>query len=533
MGGRAIITNDQTNTWLNENTLTYVKSLGGVHNFTFLAGYTMQGGRFERARASAQGFTNDILTYENLGSGSTALVPFSEARESQLNSYLGRVNYDYAGKYLLTATVRADGASRFGAGNKYAAFPSASVAWRISQEPFLKNSPVLTDLKLRVSYGSSGNQELPSYQSLAILETQNANFNNTVAPEPGQAGWPIPLCGGNDLAVGRGRGRGPVEQPYQPDGGLLQQKTVDLLLRVPVPYYIGYSDAIQNLGSLRNRGVELGINSNNLTGAFKWSTNFNIAANRNKVLELGDRTEFGAGESSGHLQLPNSGVVRVGQPIGIFYGYQTNGIFQNQSEVDESAQKTAKPGDRRYVDQDGNGVLNALDRVILGQAQPKLFGGITNTFSYKGVELSIFIQGVSGNGIFNVNRFELESLTGVSNQSREVLDRWTPENPSTTIPRANAVGNAYVISSRQVEDGSYLRVKNINLSYTLPAALVGRIKLYSVKVYVSAQNWITFTNYSGYDPEVSRFGQNALSLGTDYGSYPANKMVLAGLNISL
>ena len=534
LGGRGIITNDQSNTWLNENTLTYLKSLGGVHHFTFLAGYTMQGFRFERARASAQGFANDILTYENIGSASTALVPLSEAREWQLNSYIGRVNYDYASKYLLTATIRADGSSRFGSGNKWAAFPSASVAWRVSEEPFLKNNPVLNELKLRVSYGSSGNQEIPTYRSLALLAAQNANFNNTVAIGTGpdrvanpDLRWETTWQSNVGVDVGLWNNRLSLTADYY------NKKTVDLLLDVPLPYITGYATATQNLGSLRNRGVELGINSNNLTGGFKWSTNFNIAANRNKVLELGGQTEFAAGESSGHLQLPNSGVVRVGQPIGLFNGYQTDGIFQNQAEVDASAQKTAKPGDRRYVDQDGNGVLNAQDRVILGYAQPKFFGGLTNTFSYKGVELSIFMQGTSGNSIFNVNRFELESLTGVSNQSREVLGRWTPENPSTTIPRANAVGNSYVISSRQVEDGSYLRVRNINLAYTLPAALVGKIKLYSVKVYVSAQNWITFTNYSGYDPEVSRFGQNALSLGTDYGSYPANKMVLAGLNISL
>jgi hypothetical protein len=311
------------------------------------------------------------------------------------------------------------------------------------------------------------------------------------------------------------------------------KKTTDLLLSVPLPFVSGYASALQNLGSIRNQGVELGINSTNLSGTFRWTTAFNIAANRNRVLNLGGQTEFASGEASGHLQLPNSGLVRVGEPIGLFYGYQTSGIFQNQAEVDGSAQKTAKPGDRRYVDKNSDGAINASDRVILGYAQPKLYGGITNTFSYKGVELSVFIQGTSGNSIFNINRFELESLTGVSNQSTATLNRWTPTNPSNEIPRANAVGNAYVLSSRQIEDGSYLRVKNINLSYTLPASVVSKAKLYNVKVYVSAQNWITFTKYSGFDPEVNRFGQNTLSQGSDYGSYPGNKMILAGLNIGL
>lgn len=532
LSGQASIVNTQSSTWLNENTLTYIKTFGDVHNLTFLAGYTMQGNRWESVEARSQGFANDILTYENLGSASIALVPASSASNWQLNSYIGRANYDYAGKYLATATVRADGSSRFGASNKWAVFPSASVAWRLSEEAFLKGNTVINDLKLRASYGLSGNQEIPQYQSLATLGTQNANFNNAVVIGVGPSRvanpdlrWETTAQADIGIDVGLLSNRITLTADYY------NKKTTDLLLSVPLPFVSGYASALQNLGSIRNQGFELGINSTNLTGDFKWTTAFNIAANRNKVLNLGDQTEFAAGEASGHLQLPNSGLVRVGEQIGLFYGYQSSGIFQNQAEVDGSAQKTAKPGDRRYVDQNGDGAINASDRVILGYAQPKFYGGLTNTFSYKGVELSIFMQGTYGNSIFNINRFELESLTGVSNQSAATLNRWTPTNPSNEIPRANAVGNAYVLSSRQIEDGSYLRVKNINLSYTLPSTLVSKAKLYNVKVYVSAQNWITFTNYSGFDPEVNRFGQNTLSQGSDYGSYPGNKMILAGLNI--
>ncbi|GAB3262179.1 TonB-dependent receptor [Larkinella harenae] len=534
LSGQASILNTQSSTWLNENTLTYVKTFGDVHNLTFLAGYTMQGNRWESAEARSQGFANDILTYENLGSASIALVPASSASNWQLNSYIGRANYDYAGKYLVTATVRADGSSRFGASNKWAVFPSASVAWRLSEEDFLKGNAVINDLKLRASYGLSGNQEIPQYQSLATLGTQNANFNNTVVIGVGPSRVANPdLRWETTAQMDIGIDVGVLNNRITLTADYYNKKTTDLLLSVPLPFVSGYASALQNLGSIRNQGFELGINSTNLTGGFKWTTAFNIAANRNKVLNLGDQTEFAAGEASGHLQLPNSGLVRVGEQIGLFYGYQTDGIFQNQAEIDGSAQKTAKPGDRRYVDQNGDGVINASDRAILGYAQPKLFGGLTNTFSYKGVELSIFMQGTYGNSIFNINRFEQESLTGVSNQSTTTLDRWTPTNPSNEVPRANAVGNAYVISSRQIEDGSYLRVKNVNLSYTLPSELVKKAKLYNVKVYVSAQNWITFTKYTGFDPEVNRFGQNTLSQGTDYGSYPGNKMILVGLNIGL
>ncbi len=534
LGGQGAILNEQSTNWLNENTLTYTKTINRVHNLTLLGGYTMQGNRFESVRAVSQGFANDILTFDNLGGASTPLVPTSSAALWQLNSYIGRANYDYAGRYLLTATVRADGSSRFGAGNKWAVFPSASVAWRISEEGFLKNNSTINDLKLRLSYGLSGNQEIGQYQSLATLGTQNANFNNTVSIGVGPTRVANPdLRWETTAQTNVGIDVGLWSNRLTLTADVYEKKTTDLLLSVPLPFISGYASALQNLGSIRNRGVELGINSTNTTGSFKWTTSFNIAANRNRVLNLGNQQEFPSGESSGHLQLPNSGLVRVGEQIGLFFGLKSNGIFQNQAELDASAQKTARPGDIRYVDQDGNGVINQSDRVILGYAQPKFFGGLTNTFGYKGIELSVFMQGTSGNSIFNINRFELESLTGVSNQSRVVLDRWTPTNPSNTVPRANAVGNAYVISDRQIEDGSYLRVKNVNLSYTLPQALTRKARLNNVKVYVSAQNLLTFTNYTGFDPEVNRFGQNTLSQGTDYGSYPGSRIFLGGLVLGL
>ncbi len=534
LGGQGAIRNDQSTNWLNENTLTYTKTFNTVHNLTLLGGYTMQNNRFETVRTAAQGFANDILTYNNLGGASTALVPTSSASLWQLNSYIGRVNYDYNGKYLMTATVRADGSSRFGAGNKWAVFPSGSVAWRISEEDFLKNNKTFSDLKLRLSYGLSGNQEIGQYQSLAALGTQNANFGNTVSIGVGPTRVANPDLRWETTAQANiGVDLGLWSNRVTLTADVYEKKTTDLLLSVPLPFVSGYASALQNLGSIRNRGVELGINSTNTTGAFRWTTSFNIAANRNQVLDLGTQQEFPSGEASGHLQLPNSGLVRVGEQIGLFYGLKSNGIFQNQTEVDASAQKTAKPGDIRYIDQDGNGAINQSDRVILGYAQPKFFGGLTNTFTYRGFELMVFMQGTYGNSIFNINRFEQESLTGVSNQSRVVLDRWTPTNPSNTVPRANAVGNAYVISDRQIEDGSYLRVKNINFSYTLPQTLTRKAKLNNVKVYVSAQNLLTFTNYTGFDPEVNRFGQNTLSQGTDYGSYPGSRIFLGGLVLGL
>ncbi|MCU0391881.1 MAG: TonB-dependent receptor [Thermoflexibacter sp.] len=531
--GQGAITDNKNQNWINENTLTYTKTFDQKHSVTALIGYSMQGNKFEQVRAAAQGFANDILIYNNLGSASTPLTPSSGASAWQLNSYLSRVNYGFKDKYLATITVRADGSSRFGADNKWAVFPSASLAWRVSEESFIKNIKQITDLKIRASYGISGNQEIGQYQSLAALGTQNANFGNTVSVGIGPVRVANPdlrweTTAQTDIGIDLGlfNNRLTLTADYY------IKKTTDLLLAVPLPFTSGFSSALQNLGSLENKGVEFGITSTNLTGEFKWTTNFNIASNRTQVLDLGTQREFIAGEASGHLQLPNSGIVRVGEPIGVFYGLVSSGIFPNQAAVDASAQRTARPGDRSYVDQNGDGVINANDRVILGQALPKIFGGLTNTFSYKGIELSVFLQGVSGNSILNINRFELESLTGVSNQSRETLNRWTPNNTNTDIARANAAGNPYVISSRQVEDGSYLRIKNINLSYSFPAEVLKVIKLTNLRLYVSAQNYFTFTKYSGFDPEVNRFGQSTLSQGIDYGSYPNNKILLFGINAS-
>ena len=211
----------------------------------------------------------------------------------------------------------------------------------------------------------------------------------------------------------------------------------------------------------------------------------------------------------------------------------TDGIFQNAAEVAASGQKSAKPGERRYKDVVPDGVINSLDRVILGHAQPDYTFGFTNNFSYKGFDLSIFIQGVQGNSIFNLNRYEMESMTGVSNQSANVLDRWTPANPSNNMPRASSAGSPYQVTSQQVEDGSYIRLKNVQLGYNFSPELLKRIKLSSAKIYISGQNLLTKTKYSGYDPEVSRFGQDNLSQGIDYGSYPSSKIFLVGINIGL
>lgn len=534
--GTASIYNANTAEWLTENTLSYKKTFNKVHRVTAVAGYTFQASNFEDSRANAQNFANDILRDNNLATAQQTNTGASNKNDWQLRSYIGRLNYDYDGRYLLTLTGRIDGSSRFGEGNKDAFFPSGSVAWRISNESFMERFQFVSDLKLRASYGLTGNQEIGQYQSLGALGTQNYNFGNvlSVGYAPNRVGNPN-LKWETTEQLDFGIDFGFLNNRIQVTADWYQKKTRDLLYNVALPITSGYSTSLQNIGKVKNQGVELSINSVNFTGRdFEWSTSFNIAYNQNEILDLGGvKGDIPSGGASGHLQLANSGILRVGAPVGVFFGLVTDGIFQNADEIAKSSQKNAKPGERRYKDINSDGAINSSDRVILGHAQPDYTYGFTNNFSYKGIDLSVFFQGVEGNHIFNLNRFEQESMTGVANQSTAVLNRWSATNPSQTIPRAASVGQPYQVTSRQVEDGSYLRLRNIQLGYNFPATLLKRWGLSTVKVYVSGQNLWTRTDYSGYDPEVNRYGQETLSQGTDYGSYPASKIYLVGLNIGL
>jgi TonB-dependent starch-binding outer membrane protein SusC len=531
--GSAYINSNQTIDWLNENTLHYQTSINDRHKFNVLLGYTLQSIIFDEYRASAQNFPNDILQDNSLITAQQTNASTSNIYESALRSYIARVNYDLDGKYLVTLTTRIDGSSRFGVGKKNGFFPSGSIAWRIANEPFMQNIRQVSDLKLRTSYGLTGNQDIGNYQSIGSMGTQNYNFGgaftvgyatNRIA-NPGLM-WESTAQFDIGLDLGLFNDRIIVTADWY------YKKTSDLLYNVPLPITTGVSTSLQNVGRVENKGFEFSISTVNIDKELRWTTNFNIGANRNEIIDLGNvKGDVPAGGASGHLQLANSGILRVGEPIGIFYGLVTDGIFQNQAEIDASAQKTAKPGDRRYKDLTPDGVINSSDRTILGQAQPKYIFGFTNNFSYKGFDLNIFFVGSQGNSIYNINRYELESMTGISNQSAVTLDRWTPENPSNEIPRATSTGTPYQVTSRQVEDGSYIRMRNIQLAYNFPSSWMERLKISSAKLYISGQNLLTITDYSGYDPEVSRFGQDNLSFGIDYGSYPKAKTYMLGLNI--
>lgn len=534
-GGFASISNTQAITWINENLLTYSKTINTDHHINLLAGYTQQANRTEFSSSAARNFVDDNLGFNNLALGSVSLVPGSGVGTWGLKSYLGRVNYSFRNKYLVTASLRADGSSRFGKNNRYAYFPSGALAWKISEEPFFEAGNLFSDLKIRASYGLTGNQDgIGNYPAYSLLGTQNYVFGNVVSTGVGPSqianpdlSWETTSQADIGLDIGLFKGR------INFSGDVYLKRTRDLLLNLTIPSSSGFSSAIKNLGRVENKGIELAISSRNLTGVFQWTTDINVSRNKNSVLDIGGAKEIFAGEVANIGQNLNSGIIRVGLPLGSFYGYVTNGVYQSADEILKLNDAQAKkPGDRKYLDLNGDNVINDLDRTIIGTAQPKYIGGITNTFSFKGIELSVFLQGVYGNDILNANRFELEYLNGTNNQSKDMLNRWSATNTNTDIPRATSTRPANRISTRQIEDGSYLRLKNVQLAYTFPIALTGMLKVQSIRVYVSGQNLVTWTNYSGFDPEVNRFGQDSRSQGFDYSGYPAAKTIFFGLNVS-
>lgn len=529
--------------WINENTVTFSRTFAQKHALNVLAGFTQQSTRDEGFGAESRSFATDALTFNSLETGSDFRRPNSTSVVYTLLSYIGRINYVLSDKYLFTFTARADGSSRFAKNNKWGYFPSGAVAWRLSEEPFLKSVDFVNDLKLRASYGITGNQEIGSYNSIAALGTFPYVFGTTVV-----TGFHPTRVANPDLRW---------EQSAQLDLGLdlsmfndrlsvtadyYNRRTSDLLLSKPLPQITGYSSLVQNIGSIENKGVELAITSRNLAGqganGLKWTTSLNLTVNRNKVLDLGVN-EFGkeniiyTGGGSSHLAVPNVGIAQVGQPLGSFFGLVTDGIFQNLEEVKAGFQPNAKPGDQRYKDLNGDKKIDNNDRAILGNAQPNFFYGLTNTLSFKGFDLNIFLQGVQGAKLFNLNRVELESLNGIINNTANVLDRWTPTNPGATLPRATA-SVANQASDRYVEDASYLRLRNVSLGYNVPSDLARKVRLRSARLYVSGQNLFTLTKYLGYDPETnSRGADSNTNLGVDYGSYPYTKTVTIGLNLGL
>ena len=520
-------------TWLWDNTLTYDNTFAGIHHLTVLLGTSAQANHFEFMNGSVQAFASDLT--QQLSNGTLQPTINGNASDWSLMSYMGRVNYGYNDKYLVTATVRRDGSSRFGSGNKWGVFPSGSVAWRISKEDFFKGISFINDLKLRAGYGITGNQEIGNYTFASVLKTVKYNFSDTyvkavvpdMMPNP-NVRWESQEQSNIGLDASMFKNRiGLIVDAYV-------KNTRDMLVPMSVPVTTGYSDVnvpFINAGKIQNKGIEFTVSSQNFKGAFSWSTDFTVSFNSNKVISINDTVPM----STGSIGLNyNLALIQAGHPINEFYGFVTDGIFQNQAEVDQHAVQVpgddpynrTSPGDIRFKDLNNDGVIDDADRTFIGNPNPQAIFSLNNVFSYKGFDLNIFLQGVRGNKILNANRIFTEAMSVSHNQTKETLFRWTGEGTSNSMPRAvfNDPNNNTRASNRYIEDGSYLRLKSVSLGYTFPDNWLKAAGISSARIYASAQNLFTFTRYTGVDPEVP-------VNGIDNNVYPVTRTVSLGINL--
>ncbi|MDR0769485.1 MAG: TonB-dependent receptor [Dysgonamonadaceae bacterium] len=547
VNGYGAVGNKRSNSWQSEFTLNYSKQINKANYINILAGYTTQKAYIEYATATATDFANESLRYHNLAAGAGRIAPVSGSSESVLNSWLGRVNYSLLGRYNLTATFRADGSSRFAENHRWGYFPSLGLSWNINEEAFFNEESVVSALKLRVSAGTVGNQEIGDYKYEDTYGTRNYSFGgNLVTAYLRNNRINSDLKWETTTSYNAGLDFGLLKDKLNLSADIYYKETSDLLVEIPLEISSGFSSTLKNVGSVTNKGIELGLNVNIIdTKDFQWSFDANIARNINKITSLGGQPYFfpvfdvdvnGLRTLEGVDPL----IVKVGEPLGTFYGYVFNGVIQTEEE----AQTAPKPswfsgdlqaGDPKFVNQNENedNVINTSDKVVLGNAQPKFTYGFSTTLNYKGIDFSAIFQGSYGNQLYNAFQHTLEATSIYYNAAGTLRDRWTPTNPSNTVPRAIATPNLN-LDSRYIEDASYLRLKNLTLGYTLPVKLA-RAPGFKVRLFGSAQNLLTLTKYRGYDPEASYYGgdeTDGLYQGIDLGAYPSSKTFSFGATVS-
>ncbi len=516
----------------NETTLSYRRALG-PGSMDVLGGFSVQTSHWENAIARAQGCATDETTYYAYGSCRTLRPSSSDATEWALVSYLGRANYSLKDKYLFTLTGRTDGSSRFGKNNKGAFFPSAAFAWRVSDEPFMATQSLFSDLKLRLSYGKTGNQAVDPYNALDRLTTCWYSIGgteiNALCPS-GTKGNPDlkwetqkQFNVGVDASVLRGR------VAVSLDG--YHAVTNDLLLSVPLPATSGFSNQLRNIGSVQNNGVELSVTTVNVERArVSWRSNLNVAHNRNKVLDLGAATQIiPQVRGGGFVEGQSTHIVRVGEPLGSIYGFKTIGLWQAGDRCYLTNAADCTPGEYKIVDVNGDGKIDLTDRTIVGYADPKFYGGLSNTLTSGPFSVDVFMTFSYGNKVVNMSRVFNGLATGFMNERAEVLDRWTPQDTDTDIPRANFARPRRIYSAL-VEDGSFLRLQTLTLGYQLPGRLLWGAR--SGRVYVTGQNLWIATKYSGFDPEVNSMGGDPRQRGVDDGAYPRARVWNFGVNLT-
>lgn len=524
-------------------TLTYNKSIG-KHDFTALAGYEETSFEFSKTRIQGGNLFNTNVRFPSVA---TTVAAANEADHWALQSFLGRLFYSFNDRYLFTFNVRRDASSRFAKGKKSDIFPSASVGWRLSEEGFMKSQKLFSNLKLRGSWGESGNQF--TGQNFAYLPSLATTIFYVIGAGQTIVRGPAPIVFANsnvkwersaqtDLGFDATLLDGKVDITFD----YFNKLTRDVLLSLPIPYTSGYFlPADANLGKIKNSGIELSATYRNSAGAFRYSVGGNITTVKNKVITLGSIPEIISGTSGQQTHRTT-----VGQPLGYFFGYKTNGIYQNQKEVDEAIPDAfssgPQPGDVRFVDVNGDGAVNAGDRTNIGSSIPDFYYGINLSAHWKNFDLSMFMQGVGGIEIYNGAGIGLQNMRSGNNQLRTVLDRWKGEGTSNTIPRASRDdpngNNRY--SDRWIEKGDFMRIKNLQIGYTIPSARLSRATrefISGSRFYIGVNNLATFTKYKGYDPEVTRGfsyqkGEFALANGQDPGGSPQPTIVQFGWSIT-
>jgi TonB-linked SusC/RagA family outer membrane protein len=551
------INNTERGNWLNENTLTWNKKIDKKNLLNVLGGFTLQQ---EKSKTYGESSNNIPIEYEYLGLdglqyGTPQRVDTLQSIWS-MASFLGRVNYSYESKYIVTLSMRADGSSRFAEQNKWAYFPSGALAWKFSDEKLLKQNKIISEGKLRFSYGQTGNNRVGDFDYVKRYFNPISNnyvFNNEYI--------------GNVIATNLGNSKLKWETTEQFDAGIdlgfLKQRititadiykktTKDLLLRAALPQTSGFATAIKNIGSIQNQGLELTLNTENIkTKDFTWSSSFNISFNESKVLALSDnQVELLSNITwDTNWERTPAYITKIGQPLGQMYGYISEGTYK-YADFDQDAngkyilkptvasngnvRANIQPGDIKYKDLNGDLNVTAADYTTIGNGLPKHIGGFDNNFTFKGFDLNVFFQWSYGNDLMNANRIVFEGTGGRNtpylNQLASYENRWTPDNPESDIYRTRGFfGGGY--SSYFVEDGSFIRLKTVSFGYNLDSEYLKKIKLKSLRLYISAQNLYTWTKYSGPDPEVNTYN-SALTAGFDYSAYPRGKTITFGTNIT-
>lgn len=505
--------------FLNENILSYDTQIGEDDNLSAVAGFTVQTYESKFNRSQATDFPTDALLNNNLGSGATTLPNESEVEEWTLLSWLGRVNYNLDNKYLFTASIRADGSSRFGENNKWGVFSSGAFAWRISNENFLKNSETISDMKLRLGYGETGSTAIDPFQSLNRLDQTRGTFGNTdvigfatdQAPNPDLKWETTAQLGvGLDMAF--------FNNKYRLTVDYYDKRTKDLLAIIPLPGSVGFDELITNLGEIRNYGMEFSVGATLSGGSFGWDMAGQLSFNLNEVITIGEDI---LGDGLGIPFDAPVNIAREGEPLGMFFGFREDG-YDDQGVI-------------QFVDLNGDGEISNEDQEIIGNPYPDFVYGLNNTFTYKNLQLNIFIEGSQGNDLFWATGGGItNSFSQGSNQLVDLYnDFWTPQNTDAAYPRPTENRSQFRVSERFVEDASFLRLRNIKLAYNLPVDKMD-IGIKSLQIYVSGQNLLTLTDYPGLDPDVSTRQQTGnLRIGIDQTGYPSAKIFTLGLNLQL